>query len=157
MWAAMNDETVGYIAIQRLQSAYADISTRHAWREIVSIATPDACFSFDTHSGEPFQIRGAAEFGEFGAKMTGGFTFYEYIPLNFVVTFDPDGTARGRTYSLEVTEDAKTGDWVEFYGVYDDEYALFENEWRFSGRQYRTYGRRTAGRLEAFPLEQPGR
>jgi SnoaL-like domain len=149
----MDDETENYNAITRLQRSYADVSTRGAWNEVASLTTPDARFSFDTHSGKVFEFDGPAAFGEFGAKMTGSFTFYEYIPLNFVVTIGSDGTAGGRTYSLELAEDGETGEWTEFYGVYDDEYQVFEGTWRFSRRCYRTFGRRTAGRLSAFPLE----
>jgi hypothetical protein len=149
----MNEDTVAYIAIQRLQRAYADVSTRHAWDEVASLATPDARFSFDTYTGKTFEIDGPVAFAEFGAKMTGTFSFYEYIPLNFVVDIHPDGTAQGHTYSLEVSEDRESGDWVDVYGVYSDQYAIFEGSWRFSRRHYRTYGRRAAGRLQAFPLE----
>lgn len=151
--SVVNDDAVAYLAIVRLQRSYADIATRRAWNEAASLATPDARFTFDTHSGTAFEVEGAVAFGEFGAKMTERFTFYEYIPLNFVVTVGTDGTARGRCYSLEVAEDGETGDWIEFYGVYEDQYALFEGTWRFARRHYRTYGRRRAGRLQAFPLE----
>jgi hypothetical protein len=150
-------ETDSYLAIERLQRAYADISTRSAWDEVPRLLTPDAHISFDTRSGAPLEIHGSVQFAEFGAKMKGAFAFYEYIPLNFVVSFNTDGTAQGRTYSLEVAEDAKSGTWLEFYGTYDDEYALHDGTWRFSRRHYRTYGRRTDGRLEAYPLpwQQP--
>ena len=40
-------------------------------------------------------------------------------------------------------------------GTYQDEYALFDGTWRFSRRRYSTYGRRTEGRLESFPLQLP--
>jgi hypothetical protein len=149
----MNDDALAYLAITRLQRAYADMATRRAWEELASLATPDARFTFDTRSGKVFEVEGAAALGEFGARMTEHFTFYAYIPLNFAVAIGTDGTARGRSYSLEVAEDRDTGDWIEFYGVYRDEYALFEGTWRFARRHYRTFGRRTAGRLDAFPLE----
>jgi hypothetical protein len=149
----MTDDTDAYIAITRLQRAYADISTRRAWREVPSLATPDAQFEFDTRSGRVFEVDGAVAFAEFGARMTGGFTFYEYIPLNFVVTFASDSSASGRSYALEVAEDRDTGDWLEFYGVYEDGYAVFDGAWRFARRRYRTFGRRRGGQLEAFPLE----
>jgi SnoaL-like domain len=145
-------ESDAYIAIERLQRAYADIATRSAWDEVPHLLTPDAHITFDTRSGAPMEIHGSVQFGEFGAKMQGVFGFYEYIPLNFVVSFETGGTAKGRTYSLEVAEAAKSGEWMEFYGTYDDEYALHEGSWRFSRRHYRTYGRRTSGRLEAYPL-----
>ena len=64
----MDDDAIAYLAIQRLQRAYADIATRQAWSEVPSLATPDTCFSFDTHSGPIIEIEGPAEFGAFGAK-----------------------------------------------------------------------------------------
>jgi hypothetical protein len=149
---AVDDDAIAYLAIQRLQRSYADIATRQAWSEVPSLAAPDARFSFDTHSGNVIEVEGAVAFGEFGAKANARFAFYEYIPLNFVVTIGRDNTARGRSYSLEVAEDRETGDWVEFYGTYEDEYAVFEGTWRFSSRHYQTYGRRTNGRLTSFPL-----
>jgi hypothetical protein len=148
-----DDDSLAYTAIARLQRSYADIATRRAWSEVPSLAAPDAHFSFDLHEGRYFEVVGAVAFGEFGAQMTGGFTFYEYIPLNFVVETGPGGVAHGRSYSLEVAEDAKTGEWINFYGAYRDEYAILEGAWRFTRRHYRTFGRRTAGRLESFPLE----
>jgi hypothetical protein len=148
----MDDDAIAYQAIERLQRSYADIATRSAWSEVVALATPDARFTFDTHSGTVIEINGPVEFGAFGDRMTERFSFYEYIPLNFVVTIGTDGTARGRSYSLEVAQDSETGEWNEFFGVYRDEYAVFESTWRFARRDYQTYARRTDGRLDAFPL-----
>jgi len=149
----MDDDAIAYLAIQRLQRAYADISTRNAWDEAASLATPDAKFTFDTRSGTVFEINGPEEFAAFGAQMNERFSFYEYIPLNFVVTIRNDGTARGRSYSLEFAEDSETGNWNEFFGVYDDEYTVVDGTWRFARRHYRTYGRRTNGQLQSFPLD----
>jgi hypothetical protein len=149
----MDNDAIAYLAIQRLQRAYADIATRQAWSEVPSLATPDARFSFDTHSGPVIEIEGPEEFGAFGAKANARFAFYEYIPLNFVVTIGSDDTARGRSYSLEVAEDRESGEWFEFYGTYRDEYAVFEGTWRFARRHYQTYGRRTGGMLTSFPLD----
>jgi hypothetical protein len=145
------DDALAYLAITRLHRAYADIATRRAWPEIAALAVPDARFSFDTQTGRVFEVVGAEAFGEFGARSTGGFSFYEYIPLNTVVKISA-ATARGRSYSLEVSEDRETAEWTDYYGVYHDDYVLFEGTWRFASRQYQTIGRRTGGRLEAFPL-----
>jgi SnoaL-like domain len=152
----MNDDTCAYLGIMRLQRAYADISTRRAWAEVPSLATPDAQFVFDTRSGQVFEVNGTAAYAEFGAKMTEAFSFYEYIPVNFVVSIDPEGTAQGRTFSLEVAEERETGDWLDFYGLYQDSYMLLEGNWRFTRRHYRTLGRRRAGQLQAFSLEDSG-
>jgi hypothetical protein len=152
----MTDEDRAYLAIQRLQRAYADVATRGAWAEVVSLLAPDCRITFDTRSAQVLEVCGADEFAQFAAKMTGAFSFYELIPQNFVVTIDSDGTARGRSYSLEVGEDAKTGQWLEFYGVFSDEFVLLDDDWRFSRRHYQTYARRRGGRLESFQLSGPG-
>jgi hypothetical protein len=148
----MNDEASAYVEIQRLQRHYADLATRGAYDEVTMLATPDALFTFDTYSGDVFEVRGAAEFAAFAQRTAGGFRFFEYIPLNFTVTFESEDFARGRSYTLEVSEN-ESGEWLEFFGTYRDEYTRYEGEWRFSKREYATYGRRTAGRLEAFPLQ----
>jgi len=153
----MNDHTLIDLAVMRLQRAYADIATRRAWPEIASLATPDARFSFDTRSGGVVEVVGAEAFGEFGARMTAHFSFYEYIPLNTVVTIGTTATARGRSYSLEVCEDRDTRAWINVYGFYQDDYVLFDGTWRFARRHYQTLGRRTGDRLEAFPLQDPPR
>ena len=48
----MDDDALAYLAIIRLQRAYADVATRRAWPEFASLAIPDARFSFDTRSGK---------------------------------------------------------------------------------------------------------
>jgi hypothetical protein len=137
----------------RLQRAYADIATRRAWREIATLATPDARFSFDIRSGMVIEVIGAKAFGAFGARSTDRFSFYQYVPLNTVVAVSA-GTARGRSYSLEVGEDRETREWINFYGLYHDDYVRFEGSWRFARRQYQTLARRTGDRLESFPLQE---
>jgi hypothetical protein len=148
----MNDDTDAYLAIERLQRAYADISTRHAWDEMASLTTPDAVFAFHTQRGV-FEVQGGAAFAELGPRMAEQFSFHLLIPINFAMKVHTDGTARGRSYLLEVSEDRQTQEWMEVYGLYHDEYALYQGNWLFSRREYRPLGRRTAGRLEAFPLE----
>jgi hypothetical protein len=151
----VDDDALAYLAIVRLQRAYADVATRRAWSEMAPLAAPDARFSFDTRSGRVIEVIGAAALGAFGARSTERFSFYEYIPLNTVVAIDA-GTARGRSYSLEVGEVRDTGEWLNYYGFYHDDYALFEGTWRFARRQYQTLGRRTGDRLESFPLQDRG-
>lgn len=149
----MDDDALAEIAIMRLQRAYADVSTRRAWPEFAALATPDARFSFDTRTGNVIEVVGADAFAEFGAAMTDRFSFYEYVPLNFVVTIDRAGTARGRAYSFEIGEDRDTGELSTFYGLYHDDYALVDATWLFSRRQYQTLARRTGdGALESHPL-----
>ena len=148
----MDAEALAYLAITRLHRAYADLATRRAWTEISALSVPDARFSFDTRSGDVIEVAGAEAFGAFGARSTAHFSFYEYIPLNTVVSIGA-ATARGRSYSLEVGEVRDTREWINYYGMYHDDYALFEGSWRFARRQYQTIARRTGDRLDAFPLE----
>jgi hypothetical protein len=149
----MNDDTEAYVAISRLQRAYADVSTRHAWDEMESLATPDARFSYHTKNGV-FEIRGGGGFAELGPQMSQQFGFHLLIPINFVVAIGVDRTtATGRSYLLEYNEERESGTWNEIYGIYYDEYKLHEGSWLFSKREYRPFGRRSAGRLEWFPLE----
>lgn len=129
-----------YTAIQELQRNYADVATRAAWDEVGSLLTPDAHIQFTLSSGAVFDVDGADAFVEFARKMT-AFSFFEYIPLSFVVKRGPDGTLTGRSYSLEVSENA-AGDWVESYGLYEDTYGQTDGEWRFARRLHRTVKQR---------------
>ena len=147
----MNEDTEAYIAIARLQHTYADISTRHAWDEMEALATPDARFCFHTKGGL-FEVEGGAAFAQMGPRMSEQFSFHLLVPINFVVVVGTDGTAQGRSYLLELNEDRESGTWNEVYGTYSDDYVLYEGTWRFSRREYSPFGRRSGGRLEAFPL-----
>jgi hypothetical protein len=148
-----NDDLAADLAIGRLQRAYADISTRKAWSEFAALVTPDARFSFDTRAGNVIEVVGAAAFVEFGAQATDRFSFYEYVPLNFVVQVDPGDTARGRAYQFEIGQDRDTGEITTYYGMYHDDYARVDGAWRFARRHYQTLARQVGGSaLESFPL-----
>ena len=149
----MNDDELAYLAITRLQRAYADASTRKAWPEFAALITPDAEFSFDTRTGNVFEMVGPDAFVEFGEKMTARFSFYEYVPLNFVVEIDPDGSARGRSFMFEIGEDRETGEVSTFFGMYHDDYAWVDGTWRFSRRHFFSLARRSGDdALQSFPL-----
>jgi hypothetical protein len=148
----MSTESDDYIEIERLQRAYADVTTRQAWDEFPRIMTPDATFLFDTARGL-FEIPSVEQFMEFGGKMTDRWSFLLYTPVNFVVEFGPGDTAQGHSYSLEVGHDTEIDSWVESFGTYDDRYAKHEGTWRFARRHYKPFGRRMNGVLaESFPL-----
>jgi len=129
-----------YAAIQQLQRGYADIATRMAWDEAISVLAPQIHITFHTSSGAVYEIEGLDAYAKFGAQMT-GFVFYEYLPMSFVVSPASDGTLVGRTYSLEVAEN-DAGEWLEFYGQYDDTYGKVDGDWRFTRRVYRTVKQR---------------
>jgi len=133
-----------YAAIQQLQRAYGDVASRAAWDEVGSLLTDDAHLEFVTSSGAVFEVDGPEAFAEFAAKMA-GFSFFEYIPLSFVVSRGADGLLVGRTYSLEVAEN-EAGDWTESYGLYEDTYGQVRGEWRFTRRLHRTIKQRITTR-----------
>src|SRR5262245_6994813 len=128
----MEADALAYVAITRLQSAYADLATRRAWDELDALAVGDAAFTFTLPTGQTIELVGPRALGEFGRRATEGFSFYSYQPLNTVVDVTDATHASGRSYSLEVGVDASTGDWQEFYGVYDDEYVASDGAWRFA-------------------------
>lgn len=148
----MTNDNDAYISIMRLHRAYADISTRRAWDEVASITTPDVRWHYVLLSGRTLECHGPAEYVQFHLEVNPRFSFFQQIPLNFVVDIGSDGTARGRSYVLEVAEESDTGDWINFYVVFRDEFAIFDGTWRFSRRNARTW-RRTASKPELLPVD----
>lgn len=149
----MVDDVADYLAITQLHRAYADVSTRRAWSELRQLVTSDVRFRFDLRTGTVFEFEGPDAFVEFAESMVDGFSFYEYVPLNFV--FDPVSAdaGRGRSYSFEIGQDRTSGDVTFFYGWYRDEYARVGESWRFSRRHYASLARRTGEQpLVSFPL-----
>jgi hypothetical protein len=57
---AMTADAIDYIALRRLQSAYADISTRRAWAELHEIFLPEAVVSVDRRNAAPLEMVGRA-------------------------------------------------------------------------------------------------
>jgi hypothetical protein len=148
------DVVAAELALARLQRAYADVSTRKAWAEFAGLVTPDVHLTFDIGGAEPIEAVGPETFMAFSAQMTDRFSFYEYVPLNFVVEVAPDGSARGRSYSFEIGADVVTGELTTFFGMYHDDYVIFDDTWRFSRRRYQTLARRSGNdAMASFPLK----
>jgi SnoaL-like domain len=139
-----------YLAILRLQRAYADISTRRAWSEMSSVAAADARFIYHTQSGV-IEVQGADQFAGMGDQTAQRFSFNMLFPINSVVTECSGGRAKGRCYFFELAELKDSTEWLEVYGVYEDDYTQQEGGWRFSRREYRPLARRSGGRGESFP------
>jgi hypothetical protein len=154
MDAAIPQETVDYIAIGRLQSAYADIVTRRAWRELETIFLPDIVVTIDRRSAEPIELRGPGAVGQFIATSIERFDFFEFVILNTVVAIDGD-TATARLWMCELRHDEQHGQWSNAFGLYQDRYARGEEGWRFAGRSYHSLAR-TARELDVFPFPPTG-
>jgi hypothetical protein len=151
----MDRELLAHVAITRLQGRYADIASRQAWAEMRSIVLADATFSFDLGAGDVLTFVGPDELAAFGARACERFAFYQYIPLNTVVTLTARNRASGRSYALEIGVDKASGEWTEYYGLYHDDYAVDHDEWRFARRHFQTVARRGEGRTPTFPPTPP--
>ena len=146
-------ETDDYVAIRRVQSAYADIVTRRAWPELAGIFLPDAGVQIDTMSGDPLRLVGPDALGAFIGGAISGFDFFEFVVLNTVIeigTGDPD-TATTRMYMNELRRDAESGRFTVVYGLYQDRMRRVDGKWWFAQRRYQTLAR-TAGEFDVFPF-----
>jgi len=150
----VDQETVDYVAIRRLQSAYADIVTRRAWTELEGIFLPDLRLVLDRRTVEPRIITGPGPIGEFISTAIAGLDFFEFVVLNTTVTLDHGGDADAavaRMYMSELRHDAASGRWNTVYGVYHDVHRRVDGRWWFASRRYHSLAR-TARDMEVFPF-----
>lgn len=144
------EDTVDYVAITRLQAAYADVVTRRAWDELHELFLPDAPVVVDTVTNPVVELAGPQEIGDFIGGAIERFEFFEFVPLNTAIELRVDGDAdraRGRLYMCELRQDAATGHASQAFGVYHDEYRR-RGRWWFARRDYQSLTR--TGRNEVF-------
>jgi hypothetical protein len=137
-------EAVHYVAIRRLQDAYADVVTRRAWSELDDLFVPDAVIELDTRVGDVIDIAGPHALGEFIADAIERFTFFEFVVLNTRIEIGRGsraGTADARLYMCELRVEGDTGRWNNAFGVYHDRYRLRDTRWWFEQRRYHSLAR----------------
>ncbi len=146
-------EAVDYLAVRRLQDAYADVVTRRAWAELHEMFRPDAELVLDTRQGEPRSFVGPAAIGEFIDASIARFEYFQFVVLGtrVVVGSDDPDRATARLYMCELRQTAVDGRQSVAYGVYHDQYVRFESRWWFAHRQYHSLAR-TAPDLAVFPF-----
>jgi hypothetical protein len=145
-------DTDDVVAIERLQSAYADVVNRRAWTELVDLFAPDAVVRIDTVTRPPFELVGPVEVGTFIGDAVQRFEFFEFVRLNSHVELRDDDradAARARLFMCEIRRDVGTLDWSVAYGVYHDRYVRDGARWRFERRDYQSLTRTGA---EVFPF-----
>jgi SnoaL-like domain len=148
----VTDDTLAYIAITRLQAAYADVVTRRAWHELDALFVPDAPVHVDTVTQPVIELVGARALGEFIGTAIERFAFFEFVVLNTAVDVGDDGTATGRLYMVELRQD-HTGEWSNAFGLYQDRYEQYDGTWRFSERHYQSLARKTGTQsADVFPF-----
>jgi hypothetical protein len=149
---ALIAETVRYVAIRRLQSAYADVATRRAWGELDGLFLPDAVVEVDKRSGDPLRLVGPHALGEFIGSAIAGFSFFEFVILNTRVEIGVGGdadAAAGRMYICELRKEEASGRFTQAFGVYHDRYRYAGGHWWFEHRRYHSLAR-TGADLEDF-------
>ncbi len=137
-----------YVAIRRLQDAYADIATRREWAELEEIFLPDVRVTLDRRTIEPLVLEGPRAVGEFIGTAIAGLDFFEFVILNTRVVHGHRGDgdcAAARMYMNELRHDATSGQWTTVYGVYHDVHRRVGGRWWFAERRYHTLARTGRG------------
>ena len=125
------DETVHYLAIARLQSAYADIVTRRAWPELTEVFLPDAAIDLQPASRDRSTLIGPIELADSIAASIPESEFFEFVVLNAHVELsDGAEAAKGRLYMCAFRSAGDT------LGVYHDRYRRVDYRWWIAGRRY---------------------
>lgn len=148
-------DTVDYVAITRLQSAYADIVNRRAWRELADLFLADAPVHVDTVTNPAVELVGPDALGEFIATAIARYDFFEFVMLNTHVELrvdDDTDAARARVFMCELRQDRESGRFTRAFGLYHDDYRRVEGRWWFARRAYRSLAR--SGRSEVFGLAE---
>ena len=152
------EETIDYIAIQRLHASYADIVTRRAWHELSYIMLPTCSLNLNLGDRE-FSVIGPESIGAFIGEQLEQFSFFEFIILNSVILIDDDGARAGaRMYMQEARQNVSDGRRTDAFGVYHDRLEKHDGKWWLAKRVYGSYSRTIAARPEneqvVFPLPE---
>jgi hypothetical protein len=150
---SLDQETIDYVAITRLQSAYADVVNRRAWREFHELFLPDAPVRVDTVTNPAIDLTGPDEVGTFIGGAIERFEFFEFVVLNTRVWLDGDA-ARGRVFMCELRQERDSGRFSRAFGVYHDNYERVDSRWMFGGRRYQSLARTGRGEVFRFPEEE---
>jgi hypothetical protein len=146
----LDQETIDYIAITRLQASYADMITRRAWDELPTIFCDGVRIIVDRMAGEPLNLDGPASLAAFVSNAIGHMDFFEFVILNTVIEIDGE-EAHGRMYMCEIRHDEKAGRTMS-YGLYRDHYRRDGGRWKFHARHFRVMGRTQTTDYNIFPM-----
>ncbi len=148
-------ETIDFIAISRLQSAYADVVNRRAWSELGELFRPDAHITVDTVTRPPFEFDGPGPLGDFIGGAIEMFEFFEFVILNAHTVVGVDGDndrAWARVFMCELRVEVSNGAESQAFGLYQDEYVKLDGRWWFAKRNYQSLKR--TGRSEVFEFPE---
>lgn len=146
-------KAVDYLAVSRLQAAYADGVNRRDWSAVTELFLPGAVVELDLVDRPARTLRGAHELVGFVSAAIERYAFFEFVVLNSHVDLWPDGdrgAATARMFMCELRADAASGERSQAFGLYQDTYRKVGAHWRIAGRTYRSMARFPAG--DVFPL-----
>jgi len=149
-------ETIDWVALRRLQDAYADIVTRREWAELADVFRADTRIVVDTRAGR-HEFVGPGPFGDFVRDSIEKFEFFEFVIRNTRLYIGEDGdpdAARGRMFMSELRQEQASGRWTTIHGVYHDHFRRVDGRWWFASRHYSSLAR-PAGDVEVFPYPSP--
>jgi hypothetical protein len=147
-----SSETDDYVAITRLQSAYADCVTRRAWAELDGLFRPDATLVASA-GDDATTVEGPGAIGALIDAAVKHLDVIFFTNLNTTIELAADGDdsqARGRTYIRELHYARKQTVAKEIYGVYLDRYVRVDRRWWFAARAWHALTR-TAPELAVHP------
>ena len=153
----LTEPTEDYIAIRRLQDAYADVVSRRAFGELSNLFLPDAPVMIELPGGTR-EVRGPEDFGRYVEKRIAGLEFFQFVILNSVVDLLVDGDpdrARARTHMCELRQGGDDGRFTVLYGLYRDDYARVDGRWWFAHRRFAPLAI-TARALDVFGYPELG-
>jgi hypothetical protein len=164
---AATDDTRDYVAITRLQAAYADVVNRRAWAELVELFDAAALIRVDTVTAEAREFAGPEALGEFIGGAIERFDFFEFVILNTVVAVDggDPSFATGRVFMCEIRRDHASEEFSIAFGVYHDRYRRDGaplgaragergwSRWRFARRDYQSLARTEPPGAFSFPSQ----
>ena len=149
-------DTIDYVAITRLQNAYADAVTRRTWAEFHEMFLPGAPVRVDTVTNAAIELAGPQQVGDFIGTAVERFEFFEFVPLSTRVELragGDDDRATARLYICELRQDAASGHSTQAFGVYQDDYRRVDGKWWFAQRNYQSLARSGRGEVFAFPAD----
>jgi hypothetical protein len=118
------------LAIQDLIYRYSDAVTRADWLQCEAVFAPDAVWESPSLG---LRFDSAASFIEF-LKATSTYDVLIQTPHSSVITLTDADQAQATTTIHELTRG--TGTNLEQYGIYYDDLARFDGEWKFTRRVF---------------------
>ena len=134
----LDEQTNDYIAIRRLQDAYADVVSRRAFDELHDLFLPAAPVMIELPGGTR-EVVGPGDFGRYVEKRIADLEFFQFVILNAVVDLVVDGDrdrARARIHMCELRQERADGRSSVLYGLYRDDYTRRDDRWWFAHRRF---------------------